>query len=184
MLSSTSWSLPCRSLRPTNKARISCAGGDLQCTGRYQPIRSSWAMPRASLRSVLTTIADSAAFTCRVSSNTTSNPAPVRPACSHCESGPASNPIRVTATPSWRKKHDQRLGFARHLGLADDPPGRIDHAHAAPFQRDVDPGIVLHGCPSMMPGADPFGPRTHHHSGGQPPRRSHCGTRPLGHLVH
>jgi hypothetical protein len=24
----------------------------------------------------------------------------------------------------------------------------------------------------MMPGADPFGPRTHHHSGGQPPGRS------------
>ena len=25
--------------------------GDLQCTGRNQPMRSSWAMPRASLRS-------------------------------------------------------------------------------------------------------------------------------------
>ena len=61
-------------------------------------------MPRASLRSVLTTIADSAAFTCRVSSNTASKPAPVKPASSHCESGPASSPIRVTATPSPTKK--------------------------------------------------------------------------------
>ena len=32
-------------------------------------------------------MAESAAFTCRVSSSTASNPAPVRPACSHGESG-------------------------------------------------------------------------------------------------
>src|SRR3954451_6745982 len=55
---------------------------------------------------------------------------------------------------------DERLRLARHLRLAHDPARRVDHAHAAPFQGDVDPGIVLHGCPSMMPGADPFGPRT------------------------
>jgi len=47
------------------------------------------------------TIADSAAFTWRVSSSTTSSPACVRPACSHCDSGPASRPIRVTTRPSW-----------------------------------------------------------------------------------
>ena len=47
-------------------------GGDLRCTGRYQPIRSSRAMPRASLRSVFTVIADNAALTCRVSSSTAS----------------------------------------------------------------------------------------------------------------
>ena len=34
MLSSTSNSLACKSLRPTSSARISWAGGDLQCTGR------------------------------------------------------------------------------------------------------------------------------------------------------
>jgi hypothetical protein len=54
---------------------------------------------------------------------------------------------------------DQRLRLARHLRLTDDPAGGIHHAHAAPFQRDVDPGIVLHGCPSLMLGADPLGPR-------------------------
>ena len=63
-------------------------------------MRSSCAMPRASLRSVFTTIADSAAFTCRVSSRTVSCPAAVSPACSHCDSGPASSPTRVTAIPS------------------------------------------------------------------------------------
>jgi hypothetical protein len=61
-------------------------------------------MPRASLRSVLTTIAESAAFTCRVSSSTASNPASAKPAWSHCESGPASSPTRVSDTPSWPKK--------------------------------------------------------------------------------
>ena len=55
-------------------------------------------------------MAESAAFTCRVSSSTASNPAPVRPACSHCESGPASSPIRVTATPSWRKNPTSASG--------------------------------------------------------------------------
>src|SRR3712207_2299340 len=54
---------------------------------------------------------------------------------------------------------DQSLRLARHLGLADDPARPVDHADAASFQGDVDPGIVLHGCPSMMPGADPLGPR-------------------------
>ncbi len=110
MLSSTSRSLACSSLRPTSSARTSCAPGDLRCTGRNQPIRSSWAMPRASLRSVFTTIADSAAFTCRVSSSATSNPAAVRPACSHCDSGPASSPIRVTARPSWPKNRTSASG--------------------------------------------------------------------------
>jgi hypothetical protein len=58
------------------------------------------AAPRASLRSVFTTIAESAALTCRVSSSTVSNPAAVSPACSHCDSGPASRPMRVSGRPS------------------------------------------------------------------------------------
>jgi hypothetical protein len=49
-------------------------------------------------------MAESAAFTWRVSSSTTSNPARVSPAWSHCESGPASSPTLVTGTPSCRKK--------------------------------------------------------------------------------
>src|SRR6516164_2044089 len=53
---------------------------DLACTGRNHPIRISCASPRASLRSVFTVIADKAAFTCRVSSRTASNPARISPA--------------------------------------------------------------------------------------------------------
>src|SRR5215469_17382711 len=58
--------------------------------GRNQPSRISWAMPRASLRSVLTGIALNAFRTCRVSSNSTANPASRIAAYSHCDSGPAS----------------------------------------------------------------------------------------------
>ena len=90
----------------------------------------------------------------------------------------AAPQVRTTAmrtTPALAgllaEEADQRLGLLDTC-LADDPARPVDHAHAAPFQGDVDPGIVLHGCPSSMPGADPFGPRTHHHSEGQPPRRS------------
>ncbi len=62
-LSSTSSSLPWRSLRPTSDARVPWATDDFAWTGGYHPIRSSWAIPRASFRSVFTVIADSAAFT-------------------------------------------------------------------------------------------------------------------------
>src|SRR6267378_4687977 len=47
-LISTSWFLVRSSLRAVSSARTSCAGSDLQCTGRNQPSRISWAMPRAS----------------------------------------------------------------------------------------------------------------------------------------
>src|SRR5712691_10765280 len=44
----------------------------------------------------------------------------------------------------------------RHQLLAIAP---IHHAHAAQFQRHVDPGKMLHDCPPMMLGADQLGPR-------------------------
>src|SRR4051812_15190127 len=110
MLSSTSRSLVRNSLRPASSALISCAGGDSRCTGRYQPILSSWPMPRASLRSVSTTIAESAALTCRVSSSTASNPASPRPAWSHRDKGPASSPTRVSGRPSCPKKATSASG--------------------------------------------------------------------------
>ena len=34
--------------------------------------------------------------------------------------------------------------------------------------RHVNCGKIFHGCPSSMLGADPFGPRSHHHCEGQP----------------
>ena len=79
---------------------------------------------------------------------------------------------------------DQRLRLARHLRLAHDPPRGVHHAHAAQFQRDVDPGIVLHGRPSMMLGAGPRArPRPRHHqSEGRPPSPPTPAAGPLPHL--
>jgi hypothetical protein len=110
ILNSTSISRPRSCLRAIRSARISCASTDFACTGRNQPIRINWAIPRASLRSVLTVIADNAAFTCRVSSRTVSYPAPFSPACSHCDNGPASSPIRFTAKPSVLKNSTKASG--------------------------------------------------------------------------
>src|SRR5512145_2082768 len=82
-------------------------------------------MPRASLRSVFTTIADSAAFTWRVSSSTTSSPPCVRPACSHCDSGPALEPDPRHHQAELAEEPNQRLGLTGHLGLSDDPSGPL-----------------------------------------------------------
>jgi hypothetical protein len=62
------------------------------------------------LRSGFTVIADNAAFTCRVSSKTVSNPARFNPACNHCDNGPASSPIRFTAKSSDPKKSTKASG--------------------------------------------------------------------------
>jgi hypothetical protein len=50
---------------------------DLQCTGRNQPSRISWAILRASLRSDFTGIALKASLTCRVSRSSAARPAPL-----------------------------------------------------------------------------------------------------------
>jgi hypothetical protein len=64
-------------------------------TGRYSPTRIIWAMPRASLRSVLLICAFSTACMCRVSTQIIGNSASARTLNSHCDSGPASSPIRL-----------------------------------------------------------------------------------------
>ena len=106
------------------------------------------------------------------------NPASTSPACSHCDNGPASSPMRAKLSRSALKESDHGLALAPHLGLANDPAAGVDDADAAPFQGDVDRGIVLHGCPSvLMLGADlrtPF----HHHREGQPPLREGRGGGP------
>ena len=110
MLPSRSRRLVCTTLRATSSERTSCALVDLACTGRYQPMRNSWAIPRASRRSVLTGIADSAALTCRVSKSTVSKPAAVSPACSHCDNGPASRPMRAIDSSCARRKRTSAAG--------------------------------------------------------------------------
>ncbi len=60
-------------------------------------------MPRASLRSVLTTIDDNAARICRVSISVTDAPRSARPLAIHSDKGPASRPTRASGpTASWR----------------------------------------------------------------------------------
>ena len=91
-------------------------------------IRISWASPRASLRSIFTIIADKAAFTCRVSSRTVSNPARFSPACSHADNGPASSPIRFTAKPSDAKKATRASGsLATFVSLTILPCASTTH---------------------------------------------------------
>jgi len=99
MLLSTSRSLATSSLRAVSRARISCTMGALAWTGRNHPMRISCAMPRASFRSVFTVIAFSAALTWRVSIKIAGSPASTNPACSHCDNGPASSPMRANAKP-------------------------------------------------------------------------------------
>ena len=55
-------------------------------------------------------MAESAALTWRVSSSTTSNPAPAKPAWSHCDGGPASSPIPATGTPTGLKNRANASG--------------------------------------------------------------------------
>jgi SRSO17 transposase len=59
---------------------------------------------------VFTVMAESAAFTCRVSSKTASRPAAIRAACSHCDSGPASRPIRLSGNPKLSKNSTSASG--------------------------------------------------------------------------
>src|SRR5437762_4578758 len=71
------------------------------CTGLNRPTRIICAIPRASLRSVLLICcAVSKAFMCRVSTQITGRSAAVNAITSHCDSGPASIPIRPKGTPS------------------------------------------------------------------------------------
>ena len=57
------------------------------CTGRSSPTRIIWAMPRASLRSVLLICAFNTARMCRVSTQITGKPASASALNSHCDSG-------------------------------------------------------------------------------------------------
>jgi hypothetical protein len=80
---------------------------------------SSARMPRASLRSVLLICAFSTARMCRVSTQITGKSASASALNSHCDSGPASNPIRLK----------QYAGFLR---LAADRRARMIVSIAEP----------------------------------------------------
>lgn len=84
----------CSSLRAVSRARRFWLVSVLKCTGRYRFTRIIWAMPRASLRSLLFGCALRNALVCLVSMQITGKPALARPSNSHCDNGPASSPIR------------------------------------------------------------------------------------------
>jgi hypothetical protein len=76
---STSSSLLTRSLRLLSSIFSSWLLVDFTWTARNQPVRITCAMPRASLRSVLLVIAESAAFRWRTSMQMAGKPAAARP---------------------------------------------------------------------------------------------------------
>ena len=120
MMAATDLVLIAASIAPAcapSTARAPCAAIDLQCTGRNQPSRISCAIPRASLRSFLTGIARKASRTWRVSNSSTGSPAARIAAYSHCDSGPASRPIRSSSQPSPR---NQAISASGSLGTFDE----------------------------------------------------------------
>ena len=94
-------------------------------------------MPRASLRSVFTTIADSAAFTCAGLEQHDLEPGLRQAGVQPLRQRPGLEPDPRHHQAELAEEPNQRLRLARHLGLADDPSAAIHHAHAALFQRHV-----------------------------------------------
>ena len=75
---------------------------------------------------------------------------------------------KLGATVSWSTTTSGSLENT----VAHDLARRIHRAHAALFQRQVDPGIIVRGCSALMLGADQLGPRfSHHPSEGQAPNQ-------------
>jgi hypothetical protein len=77
------------------------------------------------------------AFMCRVSTQITGKPASARALKSHCDSGQASNPIRLKWQARVCRHRQQRLGFARHLHFPHHPARVIHDADARLLDRNV-----------------------------------------------
>src|SRR6202050_3576471 len=103
-------------------------------------------MPRASLRSVLLICAFSTACMCRVSTQTTGNSASARAPNSHCDSGPASNPIRLKRLGGVLQYRQQRFRFARYLHLPNDLARLIHNADAGLLDRNVQSSKMVHAA--------------------------------------
>src|SRR6516162_7206491 len=118
--------------------RCSWATSVFTCTGLNRPTRIICAIPRASLRSVLLICcAVSKAFMCRVSTQITGSSAVVNPLTSHCDSGPASIPIRPKDTPSEVRTAMISAGSVGIFPLQDHLAGIVDHAHRCCLYRYV-----------------------------------------------
>src|SRR5206468_12199456 len=102
-------------------------------------------MPRASLRSVLLICACNTARMYRVSTQITGKPASASALKSHCDSGPASSPIRL-------KRHrvpqnlQQSFRLARYLHFPHDPARVIHNADAGLLDRYVQSTKMVHAA--------------------------------------
>ena len=103
-LSSTSRILACSCLRATSSARTSWASGDLACTGRNQPIRRSWAMPRACDHRRECRLHVARLQKHRIEAR------PDKVASGHRESGPASRPMRISGRARLVRKPTSASG--------------------------------------------------------------------------
>src|SRR5205085_5380151 len=99
------------------------------------------------------------------------NPAATKPACSHCDRGPASNPIRLTPVSSPRKNRTRASGsLATFASRTILPTPSTTHTLLCSNDTSIPAKCsmtVLRAClePTNSDSA------SHHHSGGQSPRR-------------
>src|SRR5258705_13798059 len=103
-------------------------------------------MPRASLRSVLLICAFSTACMCRVSTQITGNSASARALNSHCDSGPASSPIRLKAVGGVPQNLQKGFRLARYLHFLHDPARVIHNADAGLLYRYVQSTKMVHAA--------------------------------------
>src|SRR5262245_1768724 len=103
-------------------------------------------MPRASLRSVLLICAFSTACMCRVSTQTTGSSASARALNSHCDSGPASNPISLEVVGGVRQHRQESARFTRHLHFPHDPARVIHNADTRLLDRNVQSSKMVHAA--------------------------------------
>jgi hypothetical protein len=117
---------------------------DFTCTLLNQPERTSCAIERASLRSVLLCdIAEIAALACRVSMQHTGRPASFRPKYSHCDSGPASRPTRSNEPSKAKSAALIAAGSDDTFASVAIRPLNIDHAYARQLERDIQTSVKL-----------------------------------------
>ena len=90
-------------VRVASSARTMWLLSALMCTWRNHPVRTSWAMPAASLRSVFASITFRPALAWRASMQITGSPSARSSFQSQTDSGPVSRPIRSASGARRRR---------------------------------------------------------------------------------
>src|SRR5215469_6291854 len=107
-------------------------------------MRSSCAIPRASLRSVFATIAESAARTCRVSMSTASNPTWANPRGEPFRERPCFQPNATGALGQLKQQPGYRSRIAGHLALEHQLSFLIHDADSGKFKGNIKCDIPVH----------------------------------------